>query len=104
MKKQDFEIDLDPSWTIKQLHQKVKEDIMTMLTGLAVKDITYVDQMKIYMLENSEFTPLDISKTCGEQNVKSGGHLLFTRAPKESLSMERYSPEGRLRRGESGGF
>ena len=102
MKKQDYEIDLDPSWTMKQLHQKVKEDIMT--SSLAVKDPAYVDQMKIYMLENNEFGSLDLMKTCGEQNVKSGGHLLFTRAPKETLSMERYSPEGRLRRGESGGF
>jgi|FrelakmetLWP11LW_1041352.scaffolds.fasta_scaffold14780_1 hypothetical protein len=32
----EFEIELDPSWTLKQFSQKVKEDIMR--SQLAVKD------------------------------------------------------------------
>jgi len=71
-----------------------------MMTSLSVKDPAYLDQLKIYMLENNEFSTLDISKTCGDQNVKSGAHLLFTRAPKESLNAEKYSLDHR----QSGGY
>ena len=96
MKKTDYEIDLDPSWPLNKLHQKVKEDVMQ--SALAVKDPAYLDQMKVYMVDNNEFTTLDPSKTCGDQSVKSGGHVLFTRAPKESLNVDRYSIVARLHR------
>ena len=88
-KRSDYEIDLDPTWTLAKLLLKVKEDIMQ--SSLAVKDAALIDQMKIYLLENSEFTTLDNTKTCSDQNVKAGGHLLFTRTAKEALVAEKYS-------------
>ena len=75
-----------------------------MQSALAVKDPAYLDQMKVYMVDNNELTTLDPSKTCGDQNVKSGGHVLFTRVPKESLNVDRYSIVLRLLRESSGGF
>lgn len=55
-KKTDYEIELDPSWNIGRLHQKVKEDIM--VSGLAVKDHTLIDQLRPYVLDNNVFTVL----------------------------------------------
>ena len=98
-KKTDYEIDLDPTWSIARLHGKVKEDIM--VSGLAVKDHTLIDQLRPYCLENGIFTPLIGTKTPSEQMVKPGAHLLFTRAPKETLDAMKYQPDGRPRRAEA---
>ena len=97
-KKTDYEIDLDPTWTIGRLHQKVKEDIM--VSGLAVKDHTLIDQLRCYCLESNVFTQLNPTKIPGEQAIKPGAHLLFTRAPKETLDPNKYQPDGRPRRAE----
>ena len=87
-KKTDYEIELDPTWTISRLHQKVKEDIM--VSGLAVKDHTLIDQLRPYCLENNIFTMLNPQKIPGEQGIKPGSHLLFTRAAKETLDPMKY--------------
>ena len=42
----EFEIELDPSWTLKQFSQKVKEDIMR--SQLAVKDQGVIDRLLFY--------------------------------------------------------
>ena len=69
-KKSDYEIDLDPSWNIKKLQQKVRDDMMQI--NFSLKDPTLIESMKIYALDNNEITTLDLTKTCTEQNVKSG--------------------------------
>jgi hypothetical protein len=88
-KKSDYEIDLDPSWTIKKLQQKVRDDMMQI--NFSLKDPTVIESMKIYALDNNEITTLDLTKTCTEQNVKSGAQLIFTRALQETMTVDRYS-------------
>ena len=68
-KKSDYEIDLDPTWTIKRLQQKVRDDMMQI--NFSLKDPTLIESMKIYALDNGDITTLDLTKTCNEQNVKS---------------------------------
>lgn len=58
--------------------------------------------MRPYLLKENEFLALDNLKTVGEQNVKSGSLLLFTRTSQERLDPDKYQPEGRPRRSEQG--
>jgi len=57
--------------------------------------------LRPYCLENGIFTPLIGTKTPSEQCVKPGAHLLFTRAPKDTLDPMKYQPDGRPRRAEA---
>ena len=102
-KKTDYEVELDPTWSVSRLQQKVKEDIMS--SGLAVKDHNMIDQLRLYYLENNMFTPVNPQMQIGEQKfIKPGGHLLFTRVPKETLNYDRYTDKGRRNDSQTGGF